>query len=109
MMEMNVNTQILSKEAPVAAPAATSIPCPFTYANGRACCGVVYRARAYGPSRDGHHVARADVRKYRLWCSEKDDHAGAVNSTDGKWRMEFYPDQMSPGVEDQLWQGDLLN
>jgi hypothetical protein len=67
----------------------TSIPCPFTYANGRHCCGTIYRARAYGPSRGSHYVAREDVRKYRLWCSDKGDHEGAVETTEGKMRMEF--------------------
>ena len=32
-----------------------------------------------------------NVHKYRLWCSENDDHAGAVSSFEGKQRMEFYP------------------
>lgn len=84
------------------------IPCPFVYADGRQCTGVIRRARAYGPiGRDGA-VARSKVRKYRLWCSEKDDHAGVVASFDAKQRMEFYPDQLEPGVEDQLWSGGLL-
>ena len=84
------------------------IPCPFVYANGRHCTGVVRRARAYGPTgRDGV-VRREKVRKYRLWCSEKDDHAGVLSSPDAKPRMEFYPDQLEPGVEDRLWADGLL-
>lgn len=86
-----------------------SIPCPFVYADGRRCCGAVYRARAYGPTRGDFFVARQNVRKYRLWCSEKEDHAGAVPSTEGKYRMEFYPDQVGPGVEDRLWQTGFLD
>ncbi len=74
------------------------IPCPFVYANGRKCCGVVRQARAYGPTRGKHYVNRADVRKYRLWCSDKDDHAGAVSDHTSKERMEFYPDELPPGV-----------
>ena len=87
----------------------TAIPCPFTYANGRRCCGVIYRARAYGPTRGSHYVGRGDVRKYRLWCSVKDDHTGAVSSFEGKLRMEFYPSELDHGVEDRLWRGDLLS
>ena len=79
------------------------IPCPFVYASGRKCCGMVRQARAYGPTMGKRHVDRDDVRKYRLWCSHKDDHAGAVAGTAGKLRMEFYPDQLPEGVEDRLW------
>lgn len=84
-----------------------SIRCPFVYANGRQCCGVVRQVRAYGPTRGTHQVAREDVRKYRLWCSDKDDHAGAVSDSESKLRMEFYPDQLPLGVEDRLWSSDL--
>ena len=87
----------------------TAIPCPFTYANGHRCSGVVYRAVGYGPKRGRPYALREDVRKYRLWCSEKEDHAGAVPTTDGKLRMEFYPDQLAPGVEDKLWNKRLVN
>jgi hypothetical protein len=86
-----------------------SIPCPFVYADGHGCLGVVYRARAYGPTRGGTHPRRKDVRKYRLWCSKCDDHAGAVPSVGAKLRMEFFPDRLGAGVEDRLWQGNLLN
>jgi hypothetical protein len=85
-----------------------AIPCPFVYANGRKCCGFVRQARAYGPPRGRHYVDREHVRKYRLWCSAKDDHAGAGSSYVSKSRMEFYPDQLAPGVEDRLWSEDLL-
>ena len=85
-----------------------TIQCPFTYANGRRCCGSVYRARAYGPVRNGYYVERDNVRKYRLWCSVKDDHAGAVSDFGSKLRMEFYPNELKPGVEDRLWATDLL-
>ena len=50
------------------------ISCPFVYANGRKCEGHIYRARAYGPHRTGSYPERHSVKKYRLWCSEKDDH-----------------------------------
>jgi len=85
-----------------------SIPCPFVYADGRKCAGVVRQARAYGPTRGQHYVARNDVRKYRLWCSEKDDHAGAISCSESKERMEFYPDELAPGVEDRLWADGLM-
>ena len=88
---------------------ATDIPCPFVYANGCRCTGVIYSARAYGPTRDRHYPLREDVRKYRLRCSEKDDHAGAVSGWIGKERMEFYPNRLPTGVEDALWASDLLN
>jgi hypothetical protein len=84
-----------------------AVPCPFVYSTGRRCCGAVYRASAYGPTKGRHYVLREDVRKYRLWCSDKNDHAGAVNSRSK--RMEFYPDELAVGVEDILWQGDLLS
>jgi hypothetical protein len=51
----------------------------------------------YTSSRHTVHITNGglkDVRKYRVWCSEHDDHAGAVNSWSGKLRMEFYPDQL---------------
>lgn len=67
--------------------------CPFTYANGRRCTGSVKQARAYG-RHSGGVVAEEDIRKIRLWCSDKWDHAGAVSSWDGKLRMEFYPDEL---------------
>ena len=86
-----------------------SIPCPFVCANGRHCTGIIRRARAYGPARWGRYPDRDHVRKYRLWCSEKDDHAGIPGSPAGKPRMGFYPDQLPDGVEDLLWQSDLLS
>jgi hypothetical protein len=84
------------------------IPCPFVYANGRKCTGFVRRARAYGPTRGNRYVERDYVRKYRLWCTEKDNHAGILSNPASKGRMEFYPDELPPGVEDRLWADDLL-
>jgi hypothetical protein len=84
------------------------VRCPFVYSNGKRCTGVIRQARAYGPLRGNHYVDRDDVRAYRLWCSDKDDHAGAVSSSAGKVRMEFYPNELEPGVEDLIWRGDLL-
>jgi hypothetical protein len=86
-----------------------AIACPFVYANGRCCSGTIRQARAYGPTRGRHYVDRSDVRKYRLWCSEKWDHAGAVSSWEAKDRMEFYPDRLASGVEEKIWGGDLLS
>lgn len=77
--------------------------CPFVYSNGRRCTGIIRQARAYGPERGRGYVDRVDVRKYRLWCSDKDDHAGTVSSLGGKLRMEFYPDELEPGLEDLIW------
>ncbi len=88
--------------------ASDAIPCPFVYADGTCCSGTVRQARAYGPTRGRNYVARSDVRKYRLWCSEKDNHAGAVSSSTTKQRMEFYPDRLAQGVEEKIWSGALL-
>jgi hypothetical protein len=84
------------------------IPCPFVYANGRHCSGVVYKARAHGPTRADNYVDRADLRKYRLWCSDKDDHTGAVSDSVTKDRMEFYPNDLPTNVGDLLWSGTDL-
>ncbi len=78
------------------------------YADGRQCSGHIYRAKAYGPKRRNWFIDRHDVRKYRLWCSEKDDHAGWVSCRETKDRMEFYPDQLPAGLEEELWAGNLL-
>ena len=85
------------------------ISCPFVYAKGHKCTGHVYRATAYGPGQNRPGFGRADVRKYRLWCSEKGDHAGIDGSLGSKLRMEFYPDQLPAGVEDMLWRSDILS
>lgn len=85
------------------------IRCPFVYSTGNRCTGIIRQARAYGPTRGSHYVSREDVRKYRFWCSDKNDHAGSVPSADAKLRMEFYPSELEPGVEDLFWQGDLLS
>jgi hypothetical protein len=69
------------------------VKCPFRYANGHSCSGEIRQARAYGKNRYGV-VAEYDIRKIRLWCSEKDDHAGAVSSFASKNRMEFYPNEL---------------
>ena len=78
-----------------------AIPCPFVYASGRKCTGSINRARAYGNG--------PNVRKYRLWCSDHDDHCGAVSSFETKGRMEFYPDQLPPGMERKLCDLNLLD
>jgi hypothetical protein len=85
------------------------IVCPFVYADGRKCPGHLYRARAYGPRGPDGFVERSLVKKYRLWCSEKGDHAGAVSDFASKERMEFYPDRLPRGVEEALWRSNLLD
>ena len=82
--------------------------CPFTYSNGKTCDGIIQQAHAYGRSHGGNPILREDVHKYRLWCSKGWDHAGTVASRASKERMEFYPDQLPPGLEGALWTGDLL-
>lgn len=74
------------------------LQCPFVYASGKQCTGHVYRAKGYGPNRGG----KTEVRKVRLWCSEKDDHQGAVNSWVTKERMEFYPNHLPRGIYDRV-------
>ena len=66
----------------------TKIACPFVYASGKHCTGHIYRAVAYGRRRDG------SVKKWRLHCSEKGDHAGVASDLVSKERMEFYPDDL---------------
>jgi hypothetical protein len=61
---------------------------------GRRCAGEVVQARAYGRHHHGI-VEEQDIRKVRLWCSPRWDHAGAVSSFSSKERMEFYPDDLS--------------
>lgn len=73
--------------------------CPFVYSNGRRCCGTVYNVRFYGNPKYGS----AGVRKIRMWCSDKDDHAGTVSSWVSKERMEFYPDKVSDDLRDFVW------
>lgn len=48
------------------------------------------------------------IKQYRLWCSEKDDHAGAVSDFFAKERMEFYPDQLPAEMIERLWSGNLI-
>ena len=71
--------------------------CPFIYANGRQCDGTVSHSRAYGKRQQDGVVAEHDIKKIRLWCDQKWDHAGAVPSFEAKDRMEFHPDE-SPGA-----------
>ncbi len=90
-------------------PDTPPIPCPFVYANGKRCRGHVRRAKAFGPKRMfGGRLPRENVRKYRLWCTEKDDHAGVVSSFEGKERMEFYPDELPAATLDALWGRDMV-
>jgi hypothetical protein len=69
-----------------------TLPCPFVYANGKACTGHVRSYRLYG----GRSVAYA--RKVRLWCSEKDNHAGILATFEAKERMEFYPGHLREDI-----------
>ena len=73
--------------------------CPFVYANGCRCCGEVSDVRFYGKLHQGY----PGVRKVRLWCSEKDDHAGAVSDFISKERMEFYPEHIPADLKDFVW------
>ena len=68
------------------------LDCPFVYSNGRKCSGHVRGWRLYG----GETLYTA--RKVRLWCSEKDDHAGIDRSWGAKERMEFYPDRLPKAI-----------
>jgi hypothetical protein len=100
--EPAANLAKISREAsmiPTSAP--DPLRCPFVYATGHQCTGTIYRAAAYG----GHG---GEVKKYRLWCSDKDDHAGAVTSPWAKQRMEFYPDHMRAGLIDHLTNAGMV-
>ena len=82
-------------------------PCPFVYANGKPCPGHITRIRAYGRRQRGSD-RRMEVRKYRVWCSEKGDHAGVLSSYEGKQRMEFYPDELPADLLDWAWENDIV-
>jgi hypothetical protein len=71
-----------------------TMKCPFIYANGRQCDGTVSHSRAYGKRQQHGVVAEHDIKKIRLWCDQKWDHAGAVSSFEAKDRMEFHPDDL---------------
>ncbi len=77
--------------------------CPFVYANGDRCPGEIHRIRAYG----GRGRPR-DVRKYRIWCSLKGDHAGVLSSFEAKQRMEFYPDELPADLLDWAWEAGMV-
>jgi hypothetical protein len=85
------------------------ISCPFVYANGKQCGGSVSGARAYGPRGKHGHPERHRVKKYRFWCTAGWDHAGAVSGPLSKERMEFYPDQLPEGLEDELWKSGFFS
>lgn len=85
------------------------VACPFVHADGRKCSGHLYRAKAYGPRGPDGLVEWGHVKKYRLWCSEEDDHAGVISDLNSKERMEFYPDTLPPGLEEALWRSNLLD
>jgi hypothetical protein len=36
------------------------------------------------------------------------DRAGAISSNVSKHRMEFYPNELEPGIEDRIWQDKVL-
>lgn len=73
--------------------------CPFVYANGHRCEGHVTNVRFYGNLKYGY----PGVRKVRLWCSDKGDHAGAVSGWASKERMEFYPDKIPADLKNFVW------
>ena len=73
--------------------------CPFVYANGRRCSGKVRDLRFYGNLRRGP----SGVKKIRMWCTEKGNHAGTVSSWIGKERMEFYPDLVPEDLQSFVW------
>ena len=87
----------------------TNIACAFVCANGEKCGGTIYRACAYGPRGKDGVVDEQSVKKYRLFCTLGDDHAGIDKSLTAKERMEFYPDQLPEGVERLLWRGEATH
>ena len=90
-------------------PESPTIPCPFVYANGQRCRGPVRRAKAFGPKRKfAGRLPRECVRNYRLWCTEKDDHAGIVSSFEGKERMQFDSGELPAATLDALWGREMV-
>lgn len=85
------------------------VRCPFRYASGKQCEGEIVGARAYGRSDRYGFVRRENVRKIRLWCSVRSDHAGIDRSLEAKERMEFYPDELPDEIADTVWQHLLPN
>jgi hypothetical protein len=76
------------------------IPCPFTYANGKACPGHIVSVEAYkadvawSMNDDGTwQVAIGRPRShYHLFCSKKGNHAGYKRQDDS--RLKFYFNQL---------------
>jgi ureidoglycolate lyase len=81
--------------------------CPFVYANGKRCPGEIHRIKAYGVRWRGRG-RQPEVRKYRIWCTLKGDHAGVLSSREGKQRMEFYPDELPDDLLDWAWETDMV-
>ena len=79
--------------------------CPFVYANGKRCPGEIHRIKAYGARRRSRQM---EVRKYRVWCTLKGDHAGILSSFEGKQRMEFYPDELPSDLLDWAWETGMV-
>ncbi len=79
--------------------------CPFVYANGKRCPGEIHRIKAYGVHGRGR---QREVRKYRVWCALKGDHAGVLSSYEAKQRMEFYPDELPDELLDWAWQTGMV-
>ena len=79
--------------------------CPFVYANAKRCPGGIHRIKAYGVRGRGR---QREVRKYRVWCTLKGDHAGILSSHEGKQRMEFYPDELPDELLDWAWDSGMV-
>jgi hypothetical protein len=108
----------LAQEAPVtsngpveklkqAGIAPEAMRCPFVYSNDKQCCGTIVRGKAFGRTMT-RYGEKIPPKKYRIWCSEKWDHTGAVGSWDAKERMEFYPDQLPKGMAEALEAAGLM-
>lgn len=78
------------------------IPCPFVYANGRACDGHITRIEAYKAdlewSLDSEQwvVGFAPRSHYHLFCSAKGGHAGVKRPDDPQ--MKFHWRELPPAI-----------
>lgn len=86
----------------------TRIPCPFVYANGRACSGYIERVEAYKADLSWTEDADGGWRlswgkprsHYHLFCSEKGNHAGYKRQDDPRMKVHFR--QLPPKLQEVL-------
>jgi hypothetical protein len=78
------------------------IPCPFVYSKGKRCSGHLVKVKAYKadlewtPGADGAwSLSIGSPRShYHLFCSKKDNHAGAVRPDALKFHWAELPEEL---------------